>query len=75
MARVKVVAPDRILVPGKSNLDRCDNKVVSARYTALTFFPVVRVSLRSIRAVLLLLLRGLCCAKVAAYLVFCVVWN
>jgi hypothetical protein len=55
MARVKVVAPDRILVPGKSNLDRCDNKVVSARYTALTFFPVVRVSLRSIRAVLLLL--------------------
>ncbi|EEC45989.1 P4, P type ATPase, partial [Phaeodactylum tricornutum CCAP 1055/1] len=40
MARVKVVAPDRILVPGKSNLDRCDNKVVSARYTALTFFPV-----------------------------------
>jgi len=33
--------PDRILIPGKPNLERCDNKVISARYTALTFVPVV----------------------------------
>jgi len=32
--------PDRILLPGQPNFDKCDNKVISARYTALTFLPV-----------------------------------
>ena len=34
--------PDRVLIVGKPDSDRCDNKVVSARYTLLTFFPIVR---------------------------------
>jgi hypothetical protein len=38
----KVKEPDRVLIPGRPDLDRCDNKVVSARYTAVTFLPVVR---------------------------------
>lgn len=33
--------PDRILLPGKPDFDRCDNKVVSARYTIYNFLPVV----------------------------------
>ena len=38
----KVKQPDRVLIPGRPDLERCDNKVVSARYTAVTFLPVVR---------------------------------
>ena len=38
----KVKEPDRILMPGRPDLEQCDNKVVSARYTAVTFLPVVR---------------------------------
>lgn len=34
--------PDRVLIAGKPDYERCDNKVVSARYTPLTFLPVVR---------------------------------
>lgn len=30
---------ERILTVGKANYDRCDNKIKSARYTMLTFFP------------------------------------
>jgi len=33
---------DRILVVGKGEFDRCDNEVISARYTVLSFFPKVR---------------------------------
>ena len=36
--------PDRILIAGKPDYERCDNKVVSARYSLLTFLPVVRKS-------------------------------
>lgn len=32
---------DRVLLPGRADLERCDNKVVSARYTAFSFLPVV----------------------------------
>ena len=39
----KAKEPDRILIAGKPDLDRCNNEVVSARYTALNFIPVVRV--------------------------------
>lgn len=35
--------PDRILVPGRPDYERCDNKVVSARYTLYSFVFVVRV--------------------------------
>jgi hypothetical protein len=35
-------ATERILIAGKAHFDRCDNKVKSARYTLLTFFPKVR---------------------------------
>lgn len=35
--------PDRILIAGKPDTERCNNKVVSARYTPLNFFPVVRI--------------------------------
>jgi hypothetical protein len=38
----KVKEPDRVLMPGKPDLEQCNNKVVSARYTAVTFLPVVR---------------------------------
>jgi hypothetical protein len=38
----KVKEPDRVLIPGRPDLEQCDNKVVSARYTAVTFLPVVR---------------------------------
>jgi hypothetical protein len=33
---------DRILITGKADLDRCDNQVISARYTIYSFFPLVR---------------------------------
>jgi hypothetical protein len=36
-----VKEPDRTLVPGRSDFDRCDNKVVSARFTVLNFIPKV----------------------------------
>lgn len=42
----KEIQPDRILLPGKPNYEHCDNKVVSARYTLVTFFPVVRTYVR-----------------------------
>ena len=42
MARSKAKEPDRVLICGKPDFDRCDNQVTTARYTALTFFPVVR---------------------------------
>ena len=32
---------DRVLIPGRPSLDRCDNKVVSAKYTAWNFLPLV----------------------------------
>jgi hypothetical protein len=32
---------DRLLVLGRPDYDRCDNKVVSARYTIYNFLPVV----------------------------------
>jgi hypothetical protein len=32
---------DRLLVLGRPDYDRCDNKVVSARYTFYNFLPVV----------------------------------
>lgn len=32
---------DRLLVLGKPDNDRCDNKVVSARYTIYNFLPAV----------------------------------
>ncbi|KAL7575732.1 hypothetical protein ACA910_003065 [Epithemia clementina (nom. ined.)] len=32
--------PDHILLPGKPDLERCDNRVVSARYTPYSFIPV-----------------------------------
>jgi hypothetical protein len=41
MAKKKAKEPDRVLIAGKPDLDRCDNKVISARYTALNFLPVV----------------------------------
>jgi len=41
MAKKKEKEPDRILLPGKPDLERCDNKVVSARYTIYNFIPVV----------------------------------
>jgi hypothetical protein len=41
--KTKVKEPDRVLTLGKPDLERCDNKVVSARYNPITFFPVVRV--------------------------------
>ena len=34
--------PDRVLVVGQPDFGRCDNQVTTARYTAITFFPVVR---------------------------------
>jgi hypothetical protein len=37
---------ERILIAGKANFERCDNKVKSARYTMLTFFPKVRVKIQ-----------------------------
>ena len=45
MGKKKEKEPDRVLVPGKPDLERCDNKVVSARYTVYNFLPVVRSSL------------------------------
>jgi hypothetical protein len=44
-------ATERILIAGKAHFDRCDNKVKSARYTLLTFFPKVR---------------AICCGGIAA---------
>lgn len=35
--------PDRVLIPGKPDFEQCDNRVISARYSALTFVPVVRI--------------------------------
>jgi hypothetical protein len=36
-----VDSTERILIAGRADFDRCDNKVKSARYTLLTFFPKV----------------------------------
>jgi len=42
MAKKKIkTEPDRVLIAGKPDKDRCDNKVVSAQYTPLNFFPIV----------------------------------
>ncbi|KAL7561845.1 hypothetical protein ACA910_009683 [Epithemia clementina (nom. ined.)] len=43
MAKMKEKEPDRILMPGKPDYDRVDNKVVSARYTLLSFVPLAVV--------------------------------
>jgi hypothetical protein len=48
----KVKEPDRVLIPGRPDLERCDNKVVSARYNVVTFFPVVRKEKAVIRMTL-----------------------
>jgi hypothetical protein len=40
--KTKVREPDRVLTLGRPDLERCDNKVVSARYNPVTFLPVVR---------------------------------
>jgi hypothetical protein len=45
--------PDRVLLAGKPDYERCDNKVLSARYTPLNFFPVVS--------------RGLCVGRRVVY--------
>jgi hypothetical protein len=37
--------PDRVLVVGQPNLDECDNKVISARYTVWSFLPKVSEAL------------------------------
>jgi hypothetical protein len=42
MPRPKAKEPDRVLICGRPDFDRCDNQVTTARYTALTFLPVVR---------------------------------
>lgn len=34
---------DRVLVVGRPNYERCDNTIITARYTLLTFLPVVSV--------------------------------
>jgi hypothetical protein len=36
------VLSDRVFIAGQAQYDRCNNKVKSARYTMLTFFPKVR---------------------------------
>jgi hypothetical protein len=33
--------PDRVLVCGRPDFARCDNQVRTARYTLVTFLPVV----------------------------------
>jgi len=33
---------DRLLIPGRPDYERCDNKVVSSRYTFYNFIPIVR---------------------------------
>jgi hypothetical protein len=38
--------PDRVLVAGRPDFDRCDNKVISARYTMASFFPKVSEALQ-----------------------------
>lgn len=35
------VEVDRLLTPGNADYARCDNKVVSARYTVWNFLPIV----------------------------------
>ncbi len=32
---------DRVLVAGRPDLERCDNKISTAKYSLLTFLPVV----------------------------------
>jgi len=49
----EVREPDRILIPGKPDFERCNNKIKTARYSALTFLPVVRQANRSSRSLLL----------------------
>jgi hypothetical protein len=34
---------DRILVAGRPNFNRCDNMIVTSKYNAWTFLPVVRI--------------------------------
>ena len=45
MAKKKEKEPDRILLPGKPDYEQVDNKVVSARYTLITFFPMVSLAI------------------------------
>ena len=33
---------DRKLVAGRPDLERCDNKISTAKYTPLNFLPIVR---------------------------------
>lgn len=41
MPKKKEKEPDRVLILGKPDYERCDNQVVTSRYTLLTFIPVV----------------------------------
>jgi len=40
--KLKPREPDRVLVLGKPDYERCDNKVITSRYTIVSFLPVVR---------------------------------
>lgn len=37
----KVDDADRILIAGRPNLERCDNKITTYKYTIWSFLPVV----------------------------------
>jgi hypothetical protein len=39
---------DRVLVVGRPNLNRCDNMIVTSKYTAWSFLPVVSKSVKLI---------------------------
>jgi hypothetical protein len=36
---------DRVLVAGRPDFERCDNKVLTAKYSLLTFLPIVSLCL------------------------------
>jgi hypothetical protein len=62
MARPKAKEPDRVLICGKPDFDRCDNKVTTARYTVVTFLPVVRSPFRRVSVSLV----SCCCRSLLA---------
>jgi hypothetical protein len=49
MPKEKVKEPDRVLVCGKPDFQRCNNQVKTARYTLVTFLRVVSALVASLR--------------------------
>jgi hypothetical protein len=63
-SKVAVDVGDRILLAGRPELDRCDNRICTSKYTMYNFLPIVRTSATTIsRDIVILFLEGFYAAE------------